>query len=234
MYEDHIELEGVGRGDRSLIHLLVAHLVTLITGELIHVFHPSNHFACNVIFSHVDPDVLFAVAFDRTVRLSLNDGAVTEFSGHKASHFCRPHALVLNNDGTVLFVGYYGAQCVVAYHVATLQLLWRALLNNDISSISYRDGQLFIAPRNAPFTILNAEDGSVVRKLSRVDSTAWSHSVFAGLTCDMSTTLFYECWQYSVKMSIDCLFAFVLIFSPSVNVFSPLAGRPSSSLKFSD
>ena len=155
---------------------------TCITGELIRVFHPRDHWSCNVIFSHTDSDVLYAVSDDQTVRLSLADGSVTEFSGHQGKHNCFGDAMVLSDDGTVLYVGYYNTRCVVAYDVATLQLMWKVNFESEVCSIAYHNGLLLVAPRNAPVTVLSAEDGSVLRTLCVVDGAAYGIPVFAGLS----------------------------------------------------
>ena len=88
--------------------------------------------------------------------------------------------MVLSDSDTVLYVGYYFAQCVVAYDVATLQLMWRADFLSEIESLSFYNGMVLVAPRDVPFTILSAADGSVVRTLDVVDGTALGISVFAG------------------------------------------------------
>ena len=167
----------------GVLSISFPHLSTHITtGELLHVFKPASFKACSVIFSHTDPDVLFGVSEHQTVRLNLADGSITDFIGRADSHFCRPGAVALNSESSVLYVGYTRAQfCVVAYDVETLQLLWKTNLDTPASSISYHDGLVFVAAQDAPFTVLSADDGSVVRTLAVVPGHAWSHSVFAGL-----------------------------------------------------
>ena len=168
----------VASGLQSLI--LTPHH-TCITGELIRVFHPRNYWACSVIFSHIDPDVLYAASYFQTVRLSLADGSVAEFSGYQGNHHCFGDAMALGDDGTILYVGYCSAQCVVAYDVATLQLMWSADFEGCVGSIAYHDGMIYVTAKNAPVTMLSAEDGSVVRTLGVIENTAWGISVFAGL-----------------------------------------------------
>ena len=144
------------------------------------MFHASNLNVCNIIFSSVDPDVLFAVSDHQTVRLSLADGSVMEFSGHSNQHFCGGHAMALNDDGTVLFIGYLFVRCVAAYDVATLQLMWRTNLSAYVCSIAYHDGLLLVAADDDSVTVLSAADGSVVRTLAHMDGCAYGISVFAG------------------------------------------------------
>ena len=92
--------------------------------------------------------------------------------------------MALSDDGAVLYVGYYYERYVIAYDVATLQLKWKAtIVNPPVTSIAYHEGMLLVAPQEAPITVLNAEDGSVVRTLGDVDGSAWGISVFAGLGC---------------------------------------------------
>ena len=176
-------MEGVGCGDRCVrSHHPPRHHITRHAGRLIRVFRPSSGQTYSVIFSHTDPDVLLAVSIDETVRLSLTDGSVTGFSGyHLDSHSCRGDAMALSGDGTVLYVGYFWAKCVVALDVATLQLMWRTTPKDQVRSISYHDGLLFVVARDAPFTVLSAEDGSVVRRCGAVAGLAFGHSVFSGL-----------------------------------------------------
>ena len=88
--------------------------------------------------------------------------------------------MALSDDGTVLFVAYSTAGCVVAYDVATLQLLWTASYSS-VDSISYHDGYVLVSAKYAPFTLLSAEDGNVVREFAVAPGYVWSHSVFAGL-----------------------------------------------------
>ena len=180
-------MESVGPEDRSVILIsskTPSAYVTCIAGDLIRVFQPMDFWACNIIFSHVDPDVLLAVSYDQTVRLSVADGSIAEFSGHSREHNCGGDAMVLSHDGTVLYVGYDTAECVVAYDVATLQLVWRADFEDDVCSIAYHDGQVLVGPRAGPLTVLNAEDGSVVRTLVFVHDDVNGISVFTGLFCD--------------------------------------------------
>ena len=125
--------------------------------------------------------MLFAVSQDQTVRLSLADGSVTQLSGNLSSDRCFGDVLSLSDDATVLYVGYETARCVVAYDVATLQLMWRTTPKDQVRSISYHDGLLFVVARDAPFTVLSAEDGSVVRRCGAVAGPAFGHSVFSGL-----------------------------------------------------
>ena len=115
------------------------------------------------------------------MRLSLADGSVTEFSGHEGDHFCYGKALTLNDEGTVLYVGYHDAECVVAYDVATLQLMWSVDVEARVRSIAYHDGLVLVAADDAPLFELSAGDGSVVRRLARVEGCAYNISVFAGL-----------------------------------------------------
>ena len=159
-----------------------------ITGGLIHSFEPLNHWTCSVIFSHVDADVLFGVSDDQTVRLSLADGSVTEFSGHSGNHYSQGHAMKLSEDGAVLYVGYYSTKCVVAYDVATLQLMWKAGLDHGVHCLTCHDGLMLAALCAGPVTVLSAEDGSVVRTLVVVDGIACGISVFAGLGCVTAVT----------------------------------------------
>jgi hypothetical protein len=129
----------------------------------------------------VDADVLFAASHHQTVRLSLADGSITEFSGHAGGHSCDGDGMVLNEDGTVLYVGYYFTECVMAYDVATLQLMWRADFASTVFSIVYYYGLVLVVSRDAPVTVLSAADGSVVRTLGVVTGMARVISVFAGL-----------------------------------------------------
>ena len=154
---------------------------TCVAGLLIRLFQPSNHQACSVIFSHVDPDVLYAASSRETVRLNVADGSITELRGHSGGHFCDATAMVLANDGSALFVGYLSERCVVAYDVATLQLMWKADFESDVFSVLYHDELVFVTFKKGPVTVLNAADGSVVRTLGDADGRAWGISVFAGL-----------------------------------------------------
>jgi hypothetical protein len=86
----------------------------------------------------------------------------------------------------VLYAGYFQAQCVVAYDVATLQQMWKADFERDVLSIAYHDGTVLVASSGTPVTVLNAADGSVVRTLWDVDGAAWGISVFAGLAASWS------------------------------------------------
>ena len=167
----------------SCLSYLAPHHTYVHPGELIRTFQPVSNRSCHALFSHVDPDVLYAVSDDQTVRLSLADGSSTAFRGYTGNHFCRAGAVTLSDDGTVLYVGYYSAQCVVAYDVATLQLMWKASVKDDVFSIAYHDGHVLAAPRDEQLTVLSAVDGSVVRTLGVVDGAAWGISVFAGLGC---------------------------------------------------
>ena len=169
----------MGRGDRH-VYPLSPILITHTTGGLVHVFHPSSHWACNIIFSHTDPDVLFGEAARQTVRLSLADGSssVTEFSGYSGSHDCHGDAMALN--GTVLYVGYSAAECVVAYDTVTLQLLWTTCVAGRVCSLTHHNGLLFVTVRDTPTVLLSAEDGSVVRTLPAIPGEALGISVFAG------------------------------------------------------
>ena len=94
--------------------------------------------------------------------------------------------MTLSSDGTLLYAGYFQAQCVVAYDVATLQLMWRADVTGHVCSIVYHDGTVLVASSGTPVTVLNAADGSVVRTLWDVDGAAWGISVFAGLAASWS------------------------------------------------
>ena len=127
--------------------------------------------------------MLFAVSIDQTVRLSLADGSVTKFSGHTGDHFCFGHAMALSDDENVLYIGHCTAQCVVAYDVATLQLMWKTGFETDVLSIAHHDGLLLSTLMDAPVVMLSAADGSVVRMLGVIEDTAWGISVLAGLGC---------------------------------------------------
>ena len=155
---------------------------SIITGELIRVFHPARSFrACNAIFSHVDPDVLFASTRYQTVRLSLTQGSIAEFQGYSGSHINLEDSMTQNEDGTVLYVGYMTSHCVVAWDVATLNLIWKTDFEGYISSISYRDGLVLVAARGEPFAFLNPGDGSLARSLLQVPASALGFHVFTGL-----------------------------------------------------
>ena len=154
-----------------------------ITGELIRALHPSRYeFALNAIFSRADLDVLYATTLLGTVRLSLADGSMAEFSSYSGGdQLSQGDTMLLNGDGTVLYVGYRSNYCIVAYDVATLQPMWRAGFGSRVFSIGFQDELVFAVPENAPVTVLNALDGSVVRTLGHVGDYVNGISVFAGL-----------------------------------------------------
>ena len=147
------------------------------------MFRPVAHNACSIIFSHTDADVLFGVSSGQTVRLSLKDGSVTEFSGHAGSHYCLGDAMALNDDSSVLFVGYHTAECIVAWDVVTLQLMWKMNFEGRVCSISHHDGVVYAAAANALFSMLSGRDGSVVRQLARAPVFVAGHCVFTGMLC---------------------------------------------------
>ena len=224
---------GVGRRHRSVtISSSLTHHHTCITGELIRVFQPVSRRAYSVIFSHVDADVLYAVSDDQTVRLSLADGSITQFNGRLSSERCFGDILSLSDDGTVLCVGIMLARCVVAYDVATLQLIWRVDFERTVCSIAYHDGSVLVAVADAPVTVLSAEDGSVVRRLGDVDGMAFSMSVFAGL----AHMVVVCCCSQTKLLGIWCVMLVVVVGfrTWATRPHLTFADQPSSSLKFSD
>jgi hypothetical protein len=165
------------------------------------------------------------------VRLSLADGSIAQFRGLKGSNFSTENAMTLSDDGTVLYVGYTDAMCVVAYDVATLHLKWKACLGNHASCLSYHDGLVFVTVRDTPFTILSAEDGSVVRRLARVPNRAYSHSILPGL----ELSILYSCHEwlsYQLIMLILLVLAYRAMLLPLMLLSS--FEEPASRLKFSD
>ena len=87
--------------------------------------------------------------------------------------------MALNDDGTVLFVGYIVDRCVVAYDVENLQLMW--MTNQSVKSILHYDGLLLVTSGSVPLTVLRASDGCVVTTLDVANEDTMGHSVFAGL-----------------------------------------------------
>jgi WD40 repeat protein len=169
-------------GNRSVLTTPFVAIRSFIPGELIGAFHPARSYrASNAIFSHVDPDVLFASTRYQTVRLSLADGSIAEFQGYSGSHINLEDSMTLNEDGIVLYVGYMTSHCVVAWDVETLNLIWKTDFVGYISSISYRDGLVLVAARGDPFSFLNPDDGSLIRGLFQVPASALSFHVFTGL-----------------------------------------------------
>ena len=147
-----------------------------IADQLIRVFNARNHYANMVIFSHTDPNVLFAESKYSTVRLSLVDGSVTEFNGHPGQS-CWGDAMSLNTDGTVLYVAYDGAKCVIAWNVATQQPIWKVNTADGANSVLYHDGVVLVGVHASEFKVLSAADGRVVRTLIKAGSDVSAISV---------------------------------------------------------
>lgn len=176
-------MEGLGCGDRfaRIIFIALKYRHSYITGDLIHAFNPTSHLACCPIFSNRDNAVLYAVSRYQTARLSLGDGSVTPFNDQNIQdRYCHSESMALNGDGTVLFVAYCYAKCVVALSTETLQMIWKT----DIfapQSISYHNEYVFVGCSKSHFMMLSAEDGHVVRTLAAASSAVLGHSVFPGL-----------------------------------------------------
>ena len=126
----------------------------------------------------------------------------------------------------------------MAYDVATLELMWKTGIEARVRSIAYHDGLVLVAADDAPLFVLSAEDGSVVRRLARVDKFANGISVFAGL-------IWRCCWLFVWRLiSITDLLCLFFIFITVAHLLAALlstlscrltpADQPTSQLKFSD
>jgi hypothetical protein len=75
--------------------------------------------------------------------------------------------MVLNNDGTMLFIGYGSTKEVVAYSVSTCQQMWKSTCEGDIFCMSYHAGTVLVGVLRQDFfmLVLNAANGKVLREL---------------------------------------------------------------------
>ena len=90
--------------------------------------------------------------------------------------------MALNENATVLFIAYYYANCVIAWDVATMQLIWKTEVPSNANCVVHHDGQLLVGAFKSVLFVLDAADGSVVRQLPKVSDNIMSIAVFPGLS----------------------------------------------------
>jgi outer membrane protein assembly factor BamB len=114
----------------------------------------------------------------------MTSGSIIPFKGHPSGdNYCIGDVMALNSDGTVLFVGYHYAKCVVACNTEDYQPIWTSQLDDSVTGILYHSGMLLVAPYKARFLVLNAADGTVIRRFFhfRTQGLVLGLSVITGL-----------------------------------------------------
>jgi hypothetical protein len=149
---------------------------------LIFVHAPYRYRACYAIFSLAEPSILYAVSEEETLRINMADGSSTQLSGHPDG-LCASYgdAMALSDDGRVLYVGYYGAQCVLAYSVTMMKGTWKTKMANGVNSVSYHAGLVLVGVQASEFCVLNADKGDVLRKFAKTSSFVFGHMVISGV-----------------------------------------------------
>jgi hypothetical protein len=88
--------------------------------------------------------------------------------------------MALSCDGSILFVAYNNAKCVIAWYTATLQIKWKAEMMNFANSVSVHDDTVLVGVSHSEFSVLDATDGHVLRTFSKAKSFVLGHSVLSG------------------------------------------------------
>jgi hypothetical protein len=153
-----------------------------LTGEEVFSHVPDGGKACCAIFSLTEPNMIFAVSVKETLRISIADGSVTPFKGHPGGAYGGyGDAMATSDSGSMLYVGYSSANCVVALSTMTMESTWKKDMADSVNSVSYHAGLLLVGVYQSEFCVLNAENGDVLRKLFKAPYNVLGHMVISGV-----------------------------------------------------
>jgi hypothetical protein len=163
-----------------------------ITGAQIFNYSPKGHNVMSAIFSNKGSSTVFAATKRETVQINITDGSVTPFSGHPTGdHSCLGNVMALNTAGTVLFVGYIEAQCVVAYDVPNHHQIWTTKMASSVSTVSYHAGMVLVGVFPSDIYVLCEGHGSILRLQFRADTMVVTHAVIDGLSANACAFLLF-------------------------------------------
>jgi outer membrane protein assembly factor BamB len=186
------------------VSLISISLVDHIKGTLLFNYSPKGYNAYQAIFSSTTPNLVFAASKRATERINISDGSVTQFTGGPTRvHSCLGNPMTLNGYGSVLYIGYSEAACVVAYNVSTCQQIWTTQLEDAVSSLSYlTEGLLIVGTFPSKTFVLCEEHGSLLRKFIPSEYAFVTHAIIKCLKPVYDTPLFASILSISLCMSL--------------------------------
>jgi hypothetical protein len=185
--------------------ILSTNVELTVTGTCIFSFSKEALGSHCAIFSNLAPQIVFAVTPNETLRLNMINNSAQVFKGHPFSHVSGSgNAMALSSDDQVLFVGYSGAQRVIAHNVATTQSIWSSQMTNRVTSVSYHAGTVLVGVKKSDFLVLNATDGTVLRKICKSGRDVFGHAVIEGMW--HSSAIESLCDIFGVNLDASILF----------------------------
>jgi hypothetical protein len=116
------------------------------------------------------------------MRINMDDRSITIFQGCPVdTSACHGDVMALSDDGRVLYVGYSRAKCVIAYDVVKMDCTWKTDMAERVNSVSYHAGLVLVGVCASEFCVLNAENGDLLRKLTKASNYVFGHTILSGM-----------------------------------------------------